>query len=182
MWRSLFLIFPLLAWRTAGADMLVELDVDSQVGNGPDTIVVTPEDSVVTDVWIVGDDWGPSVFWYFGIYVVDNGALDFLGGEILLPPPWQSDPIAESGDTVFVWAYDLTLQGDPGPALKVARLLYRTANEEGIGTLGVDLAESFYMLYFATWRFTSYVGAQVVIEGTTGTDRTTWGAIKTLFR
>ncbi len=171
---SLFLAYPL------SADMIVELDLDGQLGNGPDTIAVSPGDSIAVDVWIKGDQFG-GFFWSFGCYLIDSGVLDLIDAEVF-PLTWTPLPITETGDTVFVSAWDPWLSGVPGPTLQAASVTYEVAAESGFGILKTDLSRSFYMIYGFTATFDDYVGAHVTIQGTTGIEESSWGDIKQLFR
>lgn len=172
---STILVCPL------SADMIVELDVDGQFGNGPDTLIVSQGDSLIVDVWIEGDGFGQS-FGSFGVYIVDNGALTLTGGEII-PPSWSPlVPISETGDTVIVAAYDPFLVGLPGPSEHAASLVYEVAAESGIGSLEVDLTRSLYAVDFSFASFDGSVGAHVEIQGTSAAGESSWGNVKQLFR
>jgi hypothetical protein len=159
------------------ADMIVELDLNGSLGDGPDSASVAAGDSVQVDVWIIGDDFVMDIF---GIYVVDNGLLDMMGAEIALPGTWVS-LILESGDTVMVGAANQSNEPPSGPSLQVMSVLYRA---EGVGTaaLVVDLERSCYGYFEADERFTGYVGAVVEIVPPTSTGSRSWGSIKTMFR
>ncbi|MBM3321750.1 MAG: hypothetical protein FJY73_13890 [Candidatus Eisenbacteria bacterium] len=177
-------ILGLLAFLVCGpisAEMLVVLDMDGELGNGPDSVFVEPQDSIAVAVWLVGDLLGAD-FYGFAVFVVDNGPLAFLGGEILTPAPWVSD-LSENGDTVSIVAMHPTLGGSPEGTFLVAILQYVAAAEETLGELGVDLARSGFAVDFGpTCFFDDFVGAKIMIGGNTATEQPTWGAIKTLFR
>ncbi len=171
---STILLHPLLA------DMIVELDLDGQIGNGPDSLYASLGDSLIVDVWIQGDGFGNG-FWFFGCVILDNGALDLVEGDILLSLPWTPLPITETGDTVLVSAF-AQVPGLPGPLLHAATLIYEVAAESGFGNLDVDLTNSFYMIWNFTARFDNYVGAHITIQGPTGIEESSWGEVKNLFR
>jgi len=181
----LLLVFFMAAPAMAqDRNLMVELDLDGVTGNGPDTILVAPKDSVVVDVWVVWEGEAQHAGWDgFQIFIVDNGHLDFVDAELLMPSHWVPGTISESGDTVWISAFDFIFSGSPDPPQQVFIVLYQASLESGIASLGVDLEWSNWS---ATWgplvAFTGYVGATVVIDEPTSTEQTSWGGVKRLFR
>jgi hypothetical protein len=165
----------------AQIDLAVELDLDGTIGNGPDTVYIDPGDSVLVDVWVV-EVGGPWYTWwnFFGIYIVDNGLLDSLKAEMVLPPNWDGISY-EHGDTLYVFAVDLAFLSDPSPPTRVYALAYGAFQGSGAAFLDVDLDRSFWGP-FEFYPFVGYVGAVVVIGEPTRAEQSSWGAVKRLFR
>jgi hypothetical protein len=160
------------------ADMVVELDLNGFLGDGPDSVAVALGDSLQVDVWIVGDDFPID---HFAICMTDDDLLDVLGAEIVLPWPWVPWHVYENGDTIVVAAHILNHPCEPGPTLHGARVSYRAAGE-GNAPIEVDLKRSRYQCFDPSYSFTGYIGAVVEIVPPTSTGSRSWGSIKSLFR
>ena len=154
--------------------------MDGQFGNGPDSLIVSHGDSLIVDVWIEGDGFGPD-FIGFGVFIVDNGTLDLVTGEVY-PSSWTPLPITEDGDTVYTGAFDMSLSGIWVSPFHAASLVYEVAAESGFGSLEVDLINSIWHDNFAIVTFDGSVGAHLEIQGTSATGESSWGDVKQLFR
>jgi len=172
-----------LSGAALAQDLAVELDLDGTTGNGPDTVLVDPGDSVQVDVWVVYDNEPGYENWlYFYIYLTDNGLLDLLGADMVIPPPWETAYVTENGDTVLVSAWDPAFPFGADPPLRVFSVHFGALQGSGVALLDVDLERSLWSYWETPERFVRYVGSVVVIGEPTSAKQSSWGAVKGLFR
>ncbi|MFH1279850.1 MAG: hypothetical protein ABIK65_15895 [Candidatus Eisenbacteria bacterium] len=100
------LVLSLLLAALAFAEFNVELDLNGNVGDGPDLIEVMVSDYITGDLWILGDEPIYGVDWGICNY---DGALEFQGVEYVLPLEWLSTPPVP-GECVLLsaWHSDYT--------------------------------------------------------------------------
>lgn len=168
-------IVTCLSPHTLIAQNSLEIDLDGQLGNGPDTVHASISDTIDAAIWIVPT---PGEFlWQFGVLLCETGdVLAFEEGIIEAVTEAEIVDIANgcpvlSGFHSFGWT----------PPFHAATSRY-TATSNGTSLLSIDLEISGWDSDDLFPRpFDSAVGA-VIQVGTTATETTQWGQVKELFR
>lgn len=179
--RIPFILIALLIPCSAIGNAVVELDLDGQFGNGPDTLYSSPGDTVEVNIWYV-DAWLQS----FCVSLCSPENLTYVTS-YPGPSAGSQSPICPVTDPPencqrFTGGYFAICCPDPGHIYSV---LYEVVETQGSGGIDVDLESSCYgepsMFADRDQSFAGFIGA-VVIGEPTATDEATWGTIKTLFR
>ncbi|MBM3321533.1 MAG: hypothetical protein FJY73_12745 [Candidatus Eisenbacteria bacterium] len=175
---ALVLIWPLAA---RGQDFGVEVDLDGQLGNGPDTVVVGAGDSVTAEVWIEDHD---GMIIYLLVRLCNHDRyLSFTSGTYMLWGTWEGQPIVADSECV---TFEAITFSEPGPpAYHVGSATYTAAVEGATAELSVDLEGSLYCNgELVCDQFAYAVRAYVRVEPgePTASEQPTWGTIKGLFR
>jgi len=153
----------------ASADVALIADLDSNVANGPDTLLIEPTDTVLVHVWITGD--GDSLVG-FGITLGDTtGALVWVEespSEVYtMPVEWstfnvQRDPLGR----LLIQAQDFTHSVPLVLPGQVDEPKFTVAAGESCGTIGWDPEMSGWQDWeFEEGVFAGFEGATVCLGG-----------------
>ncbi len=161
------------------AEQAAELDLDGILGNGPDTTSVPLGTTVEVDVWLVGGD----PLWGFQIMVCNaDGNLQFESVVYNTSPSWTNfPPEFPSPNCVTITAADFTSDPLPQPDM-VATMIYTAIVDHSLAELSVD-KDSSSVLYQDIVPRQIEVSVDAFVQiGAIGTNQSTWGNVKTLFR
>ncbi|MFH1278465.1 MAG: hypothetical protein ABIK65_08815 [Candidatus Eisenbacteria bacterium] len=158
-----------------------EMDLDGTPGNGPDTLDANYGDFVTGRVWLFGTS---PLFSVGTTFCTPGGALEYQVGmeEYLLPESWTTAEADTFGGCVLTQATDFTFVNPISLPAPFVDLVWRVAIDEGIGDIECDLVHSGYISINWMDGIFDFCHSAAVRIGGTGTERTGWGAIKTLFR
>ncbi len=177
---SLSLVGAAVAVPSLGhSEYVAELDVDGQLGNGPDTVSVGVGQEIWTSVWL----HGPQGLFGFEVVVCNpDHSLQYASATYNVPESWTMPPGWPPYGCGDLWAIDFTFSQPIALSWKIGEVRFVAALDQSLAILNVILEESGWLSTgYATGHVDDYVGA-VVQVGSTATDESSWGAIKTLFR
>ncbi|MFH1279384.1 MAG: hypothetical protein ABIK65_13515 [Candidatus Eisenbacteria bacterium] len=178
----LFVSACFLIPSSGSANPLIELDVDGIPGNGPDTIQVGLGETFEVGAWIHPDNNGLLAA---AIRLEDaEGAFHFQDIQFYPPEGWES--VLYHVDSVTVvfgveWRPPYSCLYSPW---KIAVLTFQSMTDQDCGTLIVQDWGSGCALcdiWDCEWAVPS-VEPTVCTGIPTGTEGTTWGRVKKLFR
>jgi hypothetical protein len=166
------------------AGLSVEVDLDGQLGNGPDFITVAPSDYIQANIWIIGD---APCCWVFGMFLCNyDHSLEFQGFVFNDPGGgWGSPPVQPPTPEGCI-----TLQGQNFDfdipmcwPWMIGTVTYHAAVEHSLDELFLGEGSGVLTVSFTTVSFDNNgtVVARIQI-GDTGVEETNWGAVKNLFR
>ncbi len=153
----------------------IEIDLDGQLGNGPDTVFAAVSDTIAAEIWITPT---PGVYLtQFGFFACESGAiLTFEEGIIEV----SADTASVEPDDSCVAFFAFAPQGLFPPFLAATAKYSVMAGTTG--SLSIDLEDTAWDNGdFDVRQFDSSVGAVVQVT-TTATETTQWGRVKELFR
>lgn len=180
--RSLLLVsvlFATLAPGTSAQPYTVELDLDGQVGNGPDHMGAGVSDYIDVNVWIMGSG-APLFSSYFMLCNLD-GSLEFQGFTSMIPPPWTHTP-PQTGTVCFqMQDTDFTYSAPIAVPFQQGVVTYHCAVNGSLGDITIDTSASGWFTSGFESGFYQAINASVQIGGT-ATEQTVWGSVKELFR
>lgn len=164
-------------------EYFVELDLDGQLGNGPDVGAAAVGDTIAVEVWMVGEGCGLLGSWF--TLCNDSGSLNFIEITTDFEPPWIEEPPTVAGTCVSHLAIDFTFSAPIPIPFHHGTILYRVANEQPLSEIEIDSANgaSGYV-DFCTGLGGTFEGGTgcTIVVGATETETEDWGAIKNLFR
>lgn len=181
LWPALVAVPVLLFLFGTPHASRVEIDLDGELGNGPDTMEVAVGDFVDASIWFVG---GEDAAMSFNTIICADSALDYHSTVYETPSCMTTyPPEFPLPDCVSLAATDFCFSCYYQP-FELATVTYQAITEDFPVALEVDLANSSYFSceIFESVTPDSTVDAYVRILPTTSTGRSSWGSVKALFR
>jgi hypothetical protein len=172
--------FALLIASTSFAYRVV-YDYDGDPLNGPDVIVGEVSDEVTLTVWLLGDP--PLNLISFGSRWCNyDGSLEVVGHAYNAAafPGWQLTPMTNP----VPFCYELQGFGSAAVAIPqwIATITVHLGVDCSVDLIELDPAnQGWFTEFYGTVVPEEMVGAEFVIGGT-GTEESSWGAVKDLFR
>ncbi len=170
----------LLAVCAGAQDLSIELDGDNILGNGPDTLIVSPFSSVPIDVHVTG----------LSVIVISaNFTLSHSGPATWNPyshaTGWTTQPDQHyGGNDWLIQATDFAFQGLYPPFLH-GTAHYTFDGPVGLVTVSIVEPTGWLGSQFITNYFVNNIGLTFGIDSEdppTATEESSWGAVKQLFR
>ncbi len=157
----------------------VELDLDGQMGNGPDTLSASIGDYIRGDIWVLG----PTPILSFGFTLCNlDGSLEHQGSVSNVPATWTVSTTGLPGHCMDLTATDFTFSDPVSLPWLFHTITYQAAVDQTLASLQIDLNLSGWLnTSLESGFFSSSVGGSVQI-GSTEVYGTEWGKIKSLFR
>ncbi|MFH1314069.1 MAG: hypothetical protein ABIJ00_12700 [Candidatus Eisenbacteria bacterium] len=169
-----------MAFSTMASEPYVELDFDEIVGNGPDHIEVEVNSYVLVDIWLLGNPHDGGLFVYSVTFCNYDRSLEFQGCEyFLLGPGWVGVP-PTPGDCIIVQGADLQFADCMALPYLCATVTYRAVEDNSMAEV-VGLTGGYDTCGWIGDLWSEIIGGTVQ-TGPTGTEESTWGMIKTMFR
>ncbi|MFH1279619.1 MAG: hypothetical protein ABIK65_14725 [Candidatus Eisenbacteria bacterium] len=178
--RILFCLAWLAVWpATSAAQWFVELDLDGTVGNGPDIVDVEVNDYVDGDLWL----YGPAGVYSFGFIICSfDGALEDEGFTYYIPEVWTFAPVIWNPGCYTVQATDFTFSEPIALPAMLATIHYQAAVDQTIANIVLQ-AGGYFDTTFGSGSVDNVGDTLATVRiGVTSTEKSSWGAVKGLFR
>ena len=167
------MVFATMAYGQTG-----ECDLDGVFGNGPDVVSAEVSDYIAVNLMIQH----PTMLFSWGItFSNPDGSLEFQGCEYFVPAVWTAVP-CQPGDPVTAQATDFTFTAplDVSVPTTVCVVTFHAAVDCSMDEI-IVLESGWLDVNFISGVFDPFTPCTVVIGGT-GTEESSWGAVKDLFR